>query len=741
MKKNAKLFIGLACLSLGITACSDDGENYTEADKLQNAETALGVKIDPNHDWKMTQDVTASITVNLGMDQQYTVVVYDKNPLFNENVSYFGRTTVAEGQTATMTFSVPSAKNVFYVGAIDSKKQRVLQTVAVENGMIVANFEGANANSRTTRANAVINGDPFTFENTENYYKSEVPSTAKKVDDFVRADWGGQIDTNAMQGATEFYLPEGTYSLHLWTGERDIYVEGNVILNVTDASSINQARIYVLPNATFTLNMSNYINNLEIYVAANATLNYNCEYLYKQTGGGKIYNRGTVNFLKDDFQVNQDAIVYNEGAVYAKNITSAPGTGHPSFFYNFANLTLTGKMVLNSCANFFNEGTVTVAGETNVTQKDIWWINKGHYTTSSMEFSAWNKTFYNYCQLIVMGEAYMHDGQFTLMDNSYTEVGSAKMNNFAVNMGSNTGMYIKGDLRLLGQGDITYQGFRTEGTNDYLLIDGKATVDCHKNTFSISSGITYSINEIEIVRGDEVVTEEQLYSEKSGDLPVLVFNGIGCTYGKLSVIPNTNDCGATWKKDDEEDNSTPKIYTFAFEDTFMGDYDMNDVVLYVSENAEDNTKLDVTLMCTGASFNLVVYFNKKPIFGGTEVHDLLKNGASGKFINTGKEDGEQFFDGTPYTTKVKKPSGDFTISQADFWIKSPQGNIHVGTHYGNGTAPFGIMIPCAWAWPTEWTHIEDAYTSFSGFAANQNSNKDWYESTPVAGTTMAVTRK
>ncbi|MCR5158208.1 MAG: hypothetical protein K6D37_03685, partial [Prevotella sp.] len=131
---NAKLLIGLACLSLGLMACSHDDGTYTEADKLANAEKHLGAKIDPQHDWKMTKEVTASITVNLGLDQQYTVAVYDKNPLFNEDVSYYTRTTVAEGETVTLRFSVPSTKNVLYVGAIDSQQQRVLKTVAVENG-------------------------------------------------------------------------------------------------------------------------------------------------------------------------------------------------------------------------------------------------------------------------------------------------------------------------------------------------------------------------------------------------------------------------------------------------------------------------------------------------------------------------------------------------------------------------------------------------------------------------------
>ena len=790
MKKNAKLFIGLACLSLGLTACSDD-EIYTEADKLQNAETALGVKIDPNHEWRMTQDVTASITVNLGMDQQYTVVVYDKNPLFNKNVSYYGRTTVAEGKTATMTFSVPSAKNVFYVGAIDSKKQRVLKTVAVENGMIVANFEGANANSRITRS-ITVNGDVFSkFPSATDiaaYFPTTIPKDAKTDEELVTewkgknavdengneiiAEWGGTIQ---MWDAYAIYLnmvgkvinnikvtTPGEYSVgQSWANPADraynVYIaigEGNnLTLKRNGAEHVN---FYVMSgNITIDSNFGECGGIIS--VAEGATVNDQRTHI-AHNDGVKVFNKGTYNATNTTpywngsettsvFDIGNFCTFYNEGTfACAGGLSYSPGDANDSYFINFgddAKLTAS-SMTLNSTGNFFNSGKVTITGETKVTQARLYWVNAGHYTTGTMTFSAKNTTFYNYCQLIVQGNAHMYDGEFNLMQNSYTEAGTAEMDNFIVNMKSNSGMYIKGNVKLEAQEDNTFQGFRTIGnaSNTYVLIDGKVTVASHKKTFSISSGITYSINQIEIVREGSVITEEQLQSEQSGDYPVLDLNGIACTYGKLSVTPNTNSCGATWKKDDEEDNSTPKIYSFAFEDTFMGDYDMNDVVLYVSENAEDNTKLDVTLMCTGASFNLYVYFNDEELFGETEVHDLLKNGASGKFINTREEeDGKDFFDGTPYTTTINKPSGDFTISQADFWIKSPQGNIHIGTHYSEtGLAPYGIMIPDAWAWPTEFTCITNAYPSFITFARDQYYGTDWYESAPESGTTMAVSR-
>ena len=152
----------------------------------------------------------------------------------------------------------------------------------------------------------------------------------------------------------------------------------------------------------------------------------------------------------------------------------------------------------------------------------------------------------------------MYDGEFNLMESSYTEAGSAGMDNFIVNMKSNTGMHIKGNVRMIAQGDGTFQGFTTEGSNDYLLIDGKVTVDAHYHTFSITSGITYSINEIKIKKGDAYVTDEYLQEIGDGAYPVLDLNGTECAYGELMVTPNPNSCGATWST-----NGTPipKTYT------------------------------------------------------------------------------------------------------------------------------------------------------------------------------------
>lgn len=501
-----------------------------------------------------------------------------------------------------------------------------------------------------------------------------------------------------------------------------VKVDGDVIIRRNGSTHFN---LYVL-QGNVTLE-SDYDEQAGlISVAEGATVNDQRSSIAANQGV-KIFNRGTFNATNpQNYDIGNFCTFYNEGKFTATGaLTYSPGMANTSYFMNLGDEAevKAPAMTLNSAGNFFNSGTVTIEGATNVTQKNIYWVNDGHYTTGTLEFSAWNSTFYNYCQLIVKGEAYMHDGEFNLMENSYTEAGSAKMNNFIVNMGSNTGMYIKGNLRLLGQGDATYQGFRTEGTNDYLLVDGKATVDCHKYTFSISSGITYSINAIEIIRGTEVVTEKQLQDEKSGDLPVLDLKGTECPYGSLTVTPNTNSCGATW-------NGGGADLRIIAEDLSAGevddDFDFNDVVIdvYYGEKGQAKAKI----LAAGGTLQLRV--------DGKEVHDEFSKAnnnidCAGKMINT---NGTNSADANVRSRSLDGLTApEITLSNE---VKTPiqaRDNIKIEVFKNNqwieleaviGKVASKVRVGTDYQWKDERQYVGDI---FKAFVSGTASYDEWYQ--------------
>ena len=87
-----------------------------EAQKAkENAELQLGFEIPDGQTWDMASQVTANISVNLGLDQEYAVAVYDKNPLFNSSAKFFAMETVKEGKALSTSFTLPNSLEKVYV--------------------------------------------------------------------------------------------------------------------------------------------------------------------------------------------------------------------------------------------------------------------------------------------------------------------------------------------------------------------------------------------------------------------------------------------------------------------------------------------------------------------------------------------------------------------------------------------------------------------------------------------------
>ena len=578
--------------------------------------------------------------------------------------------------------------------------------------------------TRATRANAVVTGDPFTFEETDGYYvvdeNDDRLEGALTYEEAVEAayepSWYGTNWNKFNEQTTKLLLPNGEYSLHFHENKakHTLFVTGdNVTLNVTSSKSIDNAKIYLLSGTTLNLNMDKYINDLEIYVAGNATLNYNAEKLYKQTGGGKIYNRGTVN-LQENFEANQNAVVYNEGTVIGTNITSKPGVGNKSFFYNFGNIELSGDMELNSCANFYNEGTVTVAKETNVTQKNIYWINKGHYTTGSMVFSAKNATFYNFCQLLVLGNAHMYDGEFNLMNDSYTEAATADYDNFIVNMHDGAGFNVKGNTDWAAQGDGTFQGFRTvnDGDNAYVRLAGTTTVAGHLHSLEITEGITYAINNI-VDKG----------AGNSGVQPTYVLAGNAADFSKVTMAPKANDCGFTWNEegDDDEEYVKESGRIFCEDLGTIGDFDFNDVVfdakVYYWKKKGTASHTEITLLAAGGTMKITV--------AGVDVHKAFGQPDS-KMINTG-DDSKCVKGLDPVLFKAETAYA----SLYDIPIVVKHGAAERVLEAKPGKAPQKYVAPIGTKWADEYVNVTKVYPKFKEWVEKESVTPEWANANAV----------
>lgn len=174
----------------------------------------------------------------------------------------------------------------------------------------------------------------------------------------------------------------------------------------------------------------------------------------------------------------------------------------------------------------------------------------------------------------------------------------------------------------------------------------------------------------------------------------------------------------------------PQVWTYAWEDKDKGDYDMNDCVIQVVENANDVSKLDITLLAAGAQRDLRVYFaaNDADVFG-RELHDVL-GVRRGALTNTYQKDVE------PVTVTCQKPLGfDFQTNAFKLLVKYPDDEAKEfgkTTYYvslpGKGQDPHAIAIPVKWSWPLEKVSVIAAYPKFRNWAQDMTNVKaqDWY---------------
>ena len=188
-----------------------------------------------------------------------------------------------------------------------------------------------------------------------------------------------------------------------------------------------------------------------------------------------------------------------------------------------------------------------------------------------------------------------------------------------------------------------------------------------------------------------------------------------------------------------------QTWTYAWEDKDFGDYDMNDCVIEVQENADDKSKLDITLVALGGARELWLGFENKNaktyadyqhVFE-QELHAVLGIPV-GKMANTGN--------GTLTVSPVKislpKPAG-FDFRKCSFILgarvtEDMQG-VYESDYYAisiptKGQDPHGIVIPSKWQWPTETTCINKAYPKFADWAhdVKNPTYKNWYM-TPESG--------
>lgn len=730
MKTKIK-FMAMAAMALLLSGCSHDEDNYnpSQSEQMDNATEKLGVDIDPSQSWNMTSTLEAQVTVALGLDETYTVVVYDVNPLFNDDAVFYAQSTVAEGGTATMTFNAPSADSTFYVAVFDSKYRSVAKSVKMDNNTLTTAFGTNDEPSASRRARE----DAGTY-----------PSFVKTLDDYLNPSGAVKVTLDEMKAypaITDHIIVYETSNGNRTLSDRSSYY------NPADFPAHGDGKHYRVAAGTtvtekFNINATyGIINDAVIYVEGTLHLNGN-------TLNGPTLVVGSTGHLIIDGNTNMSnagrfvvmaggKITGNDGVEYNVNNGSA--------CYNAGTINFKGQLNVNG-SNTYNNGTINVDILRNTAGGSF--TNFGQITarTNTIQGDAYNSVIVNGC--------YMHftenagAGGITLLDNSRLDVDgqlyltngnwgstpSVMYNLSEINAGSVyfqsakvNGPTAQGEFAVFKTSKmlVSYGGDFNPENNVYVDWNSK---ECYKYDGTTNYKESLSANDYKYCAAKGVIDNiENWSSEKSAAISIPSGDCTGKGYNTTSV-PQSGVVGK------------PNAWTYAFEDTPLGDYDMNDVVIKVSYVYDEKTKvvdkshLSVTLCCSGASNNLKVYLGSTALFGGNEVHSVLGQ-PKHTLINTGRGADVDYV-----TSTINTPDG-FDFGTADFWVDSPSvsGGVHIAKQ---GQDPHGIVVPTDWAWPTEYTCIKEAYPNFVEFAKDASTTdetiKGWYKTTanpenPVQG--------
>jgi hypothetical protein len=163
------------------------------------------------------------------------------------------------------------------------------------------------------------------------------------------------------------------------------------------------------------------------------------------------------------------------------------------------------------------------------------------------------------------------------------------------------------------------------------------------------------------------------------------------------------------------------VYTYCFEDTKLGDYDLNDVVIKATR--KNDTTVEYAITACGAWDELYIKnINSGVVTDDKEVHSLFGVTNTKTFINT--EKGKNSYDAVK-VTKTVPSSFSLTDPTTQPYIYNKTNGLEVRISK-QGEDPHGIMIPNDFKYPTEKTCIKNAYAEFNNWGVNPVISTDWY---------------
>lgn len=669
---------GMAALTLcaAFTSCNKNENLFdpyakgeaAKADYKKNFSEIVG-EINPNQDWKLLGDMTAEVSVNLGIAQVYTVGIYNDNPTTNKEASLLGiAENVAEGATVTIKFTGELAKTTYYIGVFNEKGRGVYQTAQAVNNKIVANI-GGSSNARTRASESTSSYGKSAADYLNSLINAEMSQyTEVHNSDFPYGNNEYQMNGYYTDPTTYQYVPRfgDAYHFRIPAGETITACKG---VNGYDATTtIDKYVVYV--EGEWHIDNTTTLNSVTVVVA----------------NGGKVVSNGANMTNTSRF------VVEKGGSITGTDLLVANG----SRCYNAGTIELTGELNINGC-DFYNCGTVDVNLLRNTSTGIV--TNFGSITSGTNAGAAdtYNCTVINACYLHYTGDAGV--GLLTLLDNSRIDVdGQAEF----------SGTVTMGEYSMVNAGSLylTNTVFAGPSSNYSIVKTNKILVGRAGDlTQSGNSWFDWDVNEI--YNKENVKQTLAMEDGKNG-----IRSGVAANITKFtseatspfSIDPS--ECtGAGYNKTPDTPvviSENPQWCSIAFEDlgsTF--DLDFNDIVVYVAYFAKSQ-KTTAQIVCAGGTLPVDLMYNG-------EVIDSKSGG-----INHN------------YNGKVCPITTPCDVTKFQIKVVDGESSTIVDSYTVQGSAPQALVIPNRWQWPGELQNITEVYPTFAGWVSS-NGALNWYE--------------
>ena len=170
------VFVALACGAMVLTSCKHDTTDFapkpystTDADRKKYAEEVLGVKIDPQQDWTLSQQYSVKVNVDADLENISQVIILDGNPIVGET-NLLTSTAATNNSTVTLSFLAPATADIFYAVCINNEGECIARPFIPGEDTSVSFDDAAVENTSSARPTRATTSYDYIFDDNNLRY-------------------------------------------------------------------------------------------------------------------------------------------------------------------------------------------------------------------------------------------------------------------------------------------------------------------------------------------------------------------------------------------------------------------------------------------------------------------------------------------------------------------------------------------------------------------------------------------